>query len=127
MGLDVYVGSLTRYNSGDWELIAQKVAREMGVPFQVIRPDGETSEAIPPDETKRVIFEWRNSISKALGTLLDWDESPHSPYFTDKPDFDGYMALLLWAACAEQSVPPPRWLPEDLSKDSAYARRPGRP
>ena len=31
MGLDLYVGSLTRYFVGDWELMAQKVARELGM------------------------------------------------------------------------------------------------
>jgi hypothetical protein len=35
MGLDVYVGSLTRYYAGDWELIAQQAAREIGVPLQI--------------------------------------------------------------------------------------------
>ena len=37
MGLDLYVGSLTRYHVGDWELVAQTAARELGLPLKVVR------------------------------------------------------------------------------------------
>lgn len=36
MGLDVYVGTLTRYYSGDWELITQRVGRELGLTVEVV-------------------------------------------------------------------------------------------
>jgi hypothetical protein len=38
MGLDVYVGSLTRYYTGDWETIVQQAGREMGLEVRVERP-----------------------------------------------------------------------------------------
>jgi len=37
------VGTLTRYYSGDWELVAQKAAREMGLNLEMI------SQHNPPD------------------------------------------------------------------------------
>lgn len=46
MGLDVYVGSLTRYYSGDWESVVEQAAREQGLDFHVLRvaePAGQSS------------------------------------------------------------------------------------
>jgi hypothetical protein len=36
MGLDVYVGSLTRYYARDWETIVQKWGRESGTRVEVL-------------------------------------------------------------------------------------------
>ena len=40
MGLDIYVGSLTRYYEGSWETIIQQAGREAGTPIAVIRLTG---------------------------------------------------------------------------------------
>ncbi len=40
MGLDVYVGPLSRYYGGDWETVIQQAAREGGFEVEVIRPGG---------------------------------------------------------------------------------------
>lgn len=37
MGLDIYVGSLTRYYSGDRETVIQQDARETGRPLRSFR------------------------------------------------------------------------------------------
>jgi hypothetical protein len=37
MGLNVYVGTLTRYYAGEWELVTQTAAREAGLSFEVVR------------------------------------------------------------------------------------------
>jgi len=37
MGLDVYVGPLSRYYAGDWETIVQQAGRQQGVEVQVLR------------------------------------------------------------------------------------------
>jgi hypothetical protein len=129
MGLDVYVGSLTRYYTGAWETVAQQWGRENGVPVTVLRPnecsDGHGSlwgrwfkqSAARTDENTRIaILGWRGQIARALGEqgrALDWDESATSPYFTDKPDWDGYGALLLLAAYDEH---PERPRPTRVSK-----------
>lgn len=47
LGLDIYVGSLTRHLIGDRELVTQKAAREMGLDLTVVRehdPDDATRD-----------------------------------------------------------------------------------
>ena len=55
MGLDIYVGSLTRYYAREWESIAQQAAREMGVEFQVIRQH-DPPDAISDSAQIRPLF-----------------------------------------------------------------------
>ena len=38
MGLDVYVGPLVRYYTGDWQTIVQQLGREAGTAVEVRRP-----------------------------------------------------------------------------------------
>jgi len=40
MGLDVYVGPLTRYYSFEWETIIQRAGREQGLEVRIARPPG---------------------------------------------------------------------------------------
>jgi hypothetical protein len=67
----------------------------------------------------------RLSLSAALADRLpaplDWDESAGSPYFTDKPTWDCYSDLLLWAAYKEQHhLPRPEQHVDEWSEDPAY-------
>jgi hypothetical protein len=125
MALDVYVGTLTRYYSGQWETILARTAREQGRTLQVVRPD-EPSEAVTdPSRIAPAIADWRATLSDALGDHLgeplDWPEGMEPPYFTDKPDWDGLGGLLLWAAYAEQAgLQRPVAYPEDWQNDPAY-------
>jgi len=67
MGLDVYVGSLTRYYAGDWELIAQQAARDIGVPLRVVRAQADPSDSIrDPDAIRPVVKQWRDQLSASL-------------------------------------------------------------
>src|ERR1041385_367893 len=65
MGLDIYVGSFTRYYRGDWETVVARVAREQGISFQVIRTNPD-----PPDKgTDPVVIGkagegWRSSFTR---------------------------------------------------------------
>jgi hypothetical protein len=40
MGLDIYVGTLSRYYEGSWETIIQQAGREAGIPVAQLRPAG---------------------------------------------------------------------------------------
>ena len=42
------------------------------------------------------------ALASDLSAPLEWDECQSSKYFTDKPAWDGYAALILWAAYDEQ-------------------------
>jgi hypothetical protein len=128
MGLDAYVGSLTRYHAGDWEMIAQRAAREMGLPLQLVRSQDDSADAVrDPDAIRPVVKQWRDqlyeSLSEHLSAPLDWNEDADAPYFTDKPAWDCYSDLLLWAAYSEHpDLVRPEDSVEDLGRDPAYAR-----
>jgi len=130
LGLDIYVGSFTRYYSGEWELVAARAARELGAKFEVIRQHNPPDAIRDPDEIRRIILDWRSGLATSLASHLpeplDWDESPAAPYFTDKPAWDGYQGLLLWAAYEEHSdLRVPTELPKDFAKDPAIQRSMG--
>jgi hypothetical protein len=126
LGLDIYVGSFTRYYAGEWELVAAQVARELGADFQVIRQHNPPDAIRDPEEIRPIILDWRKNLSDALeGSLpepLDWSEEPGAPYFTDKPAWNGYQGLVLWAAYQEHpELDRPRFIPkgDDFGKDPA--------
>jgi hypothetical protein len=54
---------------------------------------------------------------------LDWNEGPAAEYFTDRPDWDGYASLLLWAAHAEHpDLPRPARSVKEWASDEAFRR-----
>ena len=106
MGLDVYVGPLCRYYAGDWKLIVQQAAEAAGEGFRIIRPGGQPPPGSLPDTAtaREGILAWRAAVGEAAGgelPTLEWDETPDAGYFTDKPDWNGYLALRLLAGALE--------------------------
>jgi hypothetical protein len=130
MGLDIYVGSLTRYYSGNWETIIQTMSREAGTEFQMVyanQSDPSEDVVTDPAEIRSGVIAWRDSLSAGLAANLaeplDWDESEAAPYFTDKPAWIGYASLLLWAAYSEHAeMTPPTALTYDWCSDQAYQK-----
>ena len=125
MGLDVYVGSLTRYFAGDWELIAQTAARELGLEINIIRKHNPEDAIRDPEALRPMVVNWREGLSQALAASLDapldWEEGSSAPYFTDKPTWDCYGDLLLWAGYEEQPhLVRPKPSVEDWGEDPAY-------
>jgi len=135
MGLDVYVGSLTRYFARDWKTVVEQAAEQGGPPVQMVRAHEPDDAVTNPEQIRPAVIAWRRGLSEALGSHLrsplDWDESAGSPYFTDKPAWDCYGALILWAAYAEhpdlaRPAANPLGLPDrrtgDWHSDPAYRR-----
>jgi len=125
MGLDVYVGSLTRYYSGQWETIVQRSAREDGIRFSVVRPDSPPDALTNPADVEPIILAWRTGLQNGLAPhgniVLNWSEQFEAPYFTDKPAWDCYAALVLWAAYDEHPETRRATVaPDDWSTDPAY-------
>lgn len=118
MALDVYVGSLTRYHAGEWETVGEKVARERSRQGPVTRPRGPAALIDDLKGIRTAVMAWRADLAQSLGerldTPLDWEESPHAPYFTGRPGWDGFGSLVLWAAYAEH---PGRRCPEALPEE----------
>ncbi|MET7279507.1 hypothetical protein ABZS29_14825 [Kribbella sp. NPDC005582] len=103
MGLDVYVGPLTRYGLGDWLTAVQQAAQAQGMEVRMVRAEPDPEDAITdPVEAADAVRSWQLGLSDALGTSEVWPEDAELPYWTDKPDWDGYGGMVLLAAYDEQ-------------------------
>ena len=117
MGLDVYVGPLTRYYVEGPADGVERIARHQDLPVT----DGLEAEEV----IRAAVVSWRQGLSRWLGDRLagplDWDESGPAPCFTDKPGWDGYGGTLLLAAHDEHpELPPPEVVSADWPDDPAY-------
>jgi hypothetical protein len=117
MGLDIYAGTLTRYYAKNWKTVTQQWAERNGVGFKTIRPNEESpQETIPVDEIQEDMRQWSNMITNALipdGECAAWDENNEKDYYTDKPDWYAFGALLLYGACLQYDLPLPKQTPKD--------------
>ena len=67
-----------------------------------------------PAEVQAAVENWRDQILSAISQpgqppYAPWLEDNEKPYYTDKPDWDAFGAMLLVAACRtyEEPVLPP--------------------
>lgn len=123
MDLDVYAGALTRYYIGDWDRVLLPGGGSAGEEVMVTRI-GDNGHVSPnPVEVREAILEWREWMNGEVDLLeepLDWPEERDVPYFTDHPTLEGYGALQLWAAYAEQpDLRRPVAMPSDWAADPA--------
>ena len=115
MGLDIYAGTLTRYYSHNWKTVVQQWAEKNGYTFNRITPDGEPAddgEELSPAEVQAAVENWRDQILAAIAQpgqepYAPWPEDNEKPYYTDKPDWDAFGAMLLVAACHTYGEPVP--------------------
>jgi hypothetical protein len=127
MAFDVYVGTLTRFYTGDWDNVGQRWARSEGVSYQMIHTGGEPEPPAPAADVRAAVMAWRDAINQGLAGLghgaLQWSEEDDQPYFTDRPAWEGYSGLLLWAAYAHfPSAPLPYALPQSWADDTMYQK-----
>lgn len=105
MGLDIYAGTLTRYYSRDWKNITQQLSEELGKKCVMLAGCGNE---IIHEKDKKVIEGIRNAVCQWIdnvATNIDptlsaplWDEKGEHAYYTDKPDWEAYGALILLQA-----------------------------
>lgn len=129
MGLDIYVGSFTRYYAHHWETVIQKAGREQGIQVETVRQPESPDAIKDPVAINSAVLQWRDLVGQSLHgagasmTKLSWDETLDAPYFTDKPGWDCFGALLILAS-HEQAVVPifssryPKRLQDNWQKDS---------
>ena len=128
MGLDIYAGTLTRYYSHNWKTVVQQWAEENGYAFNRITPDGEAAdneEEMSPAEVQAAVENWRDQILSAISQpgqppYTPWPEDNEKPYYTDKPDWDAFGAMLLVAACHTYDEP----VPSTVEKDWNFGEHP---
>ena len=126
MALDIYVGPLTRYYTGDWENVGARYCRERGIPYQTVRPNPDPADAVTdPAVVREAVVGWRSSLEAGLrqhlNSGLSWSEEADAPYFTDRPSWEGYAGLLLLAAHTEfPDFAKPEHVTSEWDKDEAY-------
>jgi hypothetical protein len=96
MALDVYAGPLSRYHAANWKTIGQQISEQQGIHFQVVRP-GQGEDAAPPKDVTRAIVAWQSHLLEGLRTqglnIDPWPENQDIEYRTDRPGWEGLMAL----------------------------------
>ncbi len=124
MALDLYVGTLTRYYSGDWEPALLSGGRPGELRRARMGQNGVGAE--DPDELRQAVLgwiQWANEEVDLLEETLDWSEEPDLPYATARPTEEGFGALQLWAAYAEHpELPRPEAMPADWTEDQVLAK-----
>lgn len=122
MGLDIYAGTLSRYYLRNWKTIAQQFCEENGMQYSQIQPSDYTENKQSAAETESTINQWQNQLVNALKSsgvekAKVWQEdSDTKPYYTNKPDWDAFGALLLYATGKLLKVRSPK----DYKKNTNY-------
>jgi len=116
MGLDIYVGSLTRYYNRNWKTATEQWAEENGIGYERIEPESE-EDLLPPEQVQDIMCHWRDSvlsvIASSAGQMEPWTEDNEAPYWTEKPDWPAYGALLLYAAAKVYGESYPTTVPKN--------------
>ena len=91
----------------------------------MIYAGGDPGPPPPAQEVHDVVNAWRSAINEGLTPhgvkALEWSEADDTEYFTDRPGWEGYGGLLLWAAYAERpNEEPPFEFPQSWSDDPVY-------
>ena len=115
MGLDIYSGTLTRYYSRNWKTIVQQLSEENGQ--KCVMTDGCGNEMKPIEdkaeiaEIREIVIRWADNIAANIDLPIPaplWDETADCYYYTDKPDWEAFGALVMLQACISLN----RQLPE---------------
>lgn len=126
MGLDIYAGTLTRYYSGNWKTIIQQISEQAGTPVTIIRKNLPEDVEEDIEVIQELTENWRDKLSNALKQHTDvpifWIENNDYPYRTDKPGWDGYGAVILWALYNEQGILPPHHFDKDWTTSEMFKK-----
>jgi len=95
MGVDIYVGTLTRYYARDWQTIVQQT-----MPTKIVyqgKNAPKEGETVDQAKVQQVVLAWRARVESATKEHIHgdwgWDEKPGVEYVTDKPGWWGHNAL----------------------------------
>lgn len=117
MGLDIYSGKLTRYYCRDWKNLVQQFSEEKGM--KCVMTDTSGNEIKPVEDKaeieniRGIVTQWSDCLAAAFEPPLPtplWDEKTECDYYTDKPDWEAYEALMLLQACHSMNCPLPEYI-----------------
>lgn len=117
MGLDIYTGTLTRYYCRDWKTMTQQLSEGHGQ--KCVMLDGCGNEIKPINNQEEIaqirgaICQWIDNVAGCMDQSLDsplWDEERELDYYTDKPDWEAYGALIMLYACRLLDFPLPEYV-----------------
>lgn len=123
MGLDIYAGTLTRYYAQNWKTAAQQWAEANGFSYSRITPQKDQAEEIlDPRDIQEAMKNWQRQMLAAISPkdrapYEPWTEDNETPYYTDKPDWDAFGALLLYTACRIYEEPLPKTVEKNWDFD----------
>lgn len=103
MGLDLYVGTFSRYYQRDWLTVVQQAFPDQ---TQMVFSSPPPGDPASQEEVRAAIAQWSSQLAQSLKLDSIGRDDPAAPYFTDKPAWDGFGGLVLWAAYDDQSVAP---------------------
>lgn len=120
MGLDIYAGTLTRYYSRNWKNKVQQIAEANGQKCEMtdglgnkIKPVEDAAEIM---EIRDIVCQWSEELAANIEHFNPpmphklWDENNESEYYTDKPDWEAYGALVMLMACHLHNYPLPEYV-----------------
>ncbi|MDQ3822374.1 MAG: hypothetical protein M3321_03940 [Actinomycetota bacterium] len=122
MALDIYVGTLSRYYARDWQTPGERAAAELGIAHETVFEHPPEEGVTDPAEIRSAVLAWRQALAEELGVVLDWSERDDAPWFSERPAWDGWTALLLHAAYEERpELERPAAVADDaLDRDPAW-------
>lgn len=104
MGLDIYAGTFVKYYAKHWKTKTQQFCEENGIEYKIIRANPEEhEEQASVEEITSGVHEWQKQLIVMLSNhningFELWEENDGKDYYTDKPDWDAFGALLLMTA-----------------------------
>lgn len=117
MGLDIYSGQLTRYYCSDWNNVVQQMSENNGYKCTILDRLGNKIKRIKSKKEnariRMVVTCWIDHIAASLDLKSPtplWDETSDCGYYTDKPDFEAYGALVMLQACLSLGRPLPEYV-----------------
>lgn len=123
MGLDIYAGTFTRYYARSWETANQQFCEANGIEYHQIRADDTPPP--PAEEVCEGVNNWQNQLVEVLHNsgvkaAETWEENNEKDYYTAKPDWDAFYALLLYGAAKLSGKDFPKEFPKgtDIYKHS---------
>ncbi len=104
MGLDIYAGTYTRYCARSWKTKMQQFCEANGINYSLT-----TAHDVPEDiesltgQIEEDVNAWMQQLVNVLRNsdiekAEVWREDNNKDYYTDKPDWDAFGALLLTAS-----------------------------